>query len=155
MSSSSKLDGLWPYSCSLWVVDSRICKDQRITSSCIPNKLFSMPFVSVQVVQLYSSTDIATALKKTCFILSERSDFPIINNLSSAFHVRMLTSLSEDEILLPRYTRLSFFKPSSVKKNENPEFKPAADLARDGYSCPRRTTRVVPPRPNQLRGPVN
>ena len=44
------------------------------------------------------------------FISSDRSDFHMINSLSTsvnAFARRILTSLSEDEILLPRYVSLS------------------------------------------------
>ena len=40
-----------------------------------------------QIVQPYSSTNIATAGKKSHFILSERSGFCMINNLSKAVHV--------------------------------------------------------------------
>ena len=55
------------------------------------------------MVQLYSSTDMVTHLKNSCFVLS---DFYMVDNLSIAVHVfpmRMLTLLSIDEILLPRY----------------------------------------------------
>ena len=54
--------------------------------------------------------DIATARKKSSFILSDRSDFHMIDNLSMAvntFISRMLTSLSVDEILLLRYENWS------------------------------------------------
>ena len=50
--------------------------------------------------------------KKSHFILSDRSGFDMINNLSIAVHAfarRMLTSLSADEILLPRYENLSTY----------------------------------------------
>ena len=50
------------------------------------------------MVHQYSSTGKAAAWKK--------SDFRMIDNLSIAVHafsVRMLTSLSVDELLLPRY----------------------------------------------------
>ena len=44
------------------------------------------------------------------FILSESTDFHMVMNLSTAIHVlplRKLTSLSVDEILLPRFVNLS------------------------------------------------
>ena len=50
-----------------------------------------------------------TAWKKSCFILPDRSDFYMINNLSIAIHrfARcVMTSLSVDEILLPMYSIL-------------------------------------------------
>ena len=46
----------------------------------------------------------ATAWKKYGFILSEKSDFHMVDNLSievHAFLIHMLISLSVDEILLP------------------------------------------------------
>ena len=52
----------------------------------------------------YSSTD--TDSKKSHFILIERSYLNMIDNLPIAVHafpMRMLTSLSVDEILLPKY----------------------------------------------------
>ena len=74
------------------------------------SSFFSMFFVSVQVVHSYSSTDMATDWKKFCFILSERSDFHMIDNLSKAVHafaMHNLTLISVDEILLPRYVNWS------------------------------------------------
>ena len=64
---------------------------------------FSMCLVRIQVVHPCSSTYIATAWKKSHFILS---DIHMINNLSTAIHIfpiHILTSLSVDEILLLRY----------------------------------------------------
>ena len=69
-----------------------------------------MCFVSIHVVHPHSNIDTAIALKKSYFILSDRSDFHMINNLSIVVHTfarHMLTSLSVDEILLPRYVNLS------------------------------------------------
>ena len=71
---------------------------------------FILSFVRVQVVHPCSSTDTATALKKSHFILLEKSGFYIINNLSIAVHiypVNMLISLSADEVLLLRYINWS------------------------------------------------
>ena len=42
----------------------------------------SKHFFKVQVVQPYSSTDIATAWKNSCLILSEKTDFHMVVNLS-------------------------------------------------------------------------
>ena len=54
--------------------------------------------------------DTGTAWKKSHFILSNWSNFHITDNLSIVFHAftsHMLTSLSVDEILLPRYENWS------------------------------------------------
>ena len=74
-----------------------------------PFSFFSMHFVSIHVVHPYSSIDTATACKKFCFILSDRSDFYMINNLSIAIHVfarQIFTLFSVDGTLLPRYMNL-------------------------------------------------
>ena len=58
----------------------------------------------------HRTTDTGTAWKKSCFILSERPDFHIVDNLSIAVHglpMHMLISLSVDKILLPSYFNLS------------------------------------------------
>ena len=75
-----------------------------------PSSFFSMLFVSVHLVYPYNSIDAATARKKSSFILSGTSDFPMIDNLSIAVHAcarRMLTLLSVGEILLLRDVNLS------------------------------------------------
>ena len=74
-----------------------------------PSSFFLMCFISVHAVHLYSSMDIDTR-KKSCFILSDRLVFHMINNLSipfGAFTRHTLTSLSVDEILLMRYVKWS------------------------------------------------
>ena len=60
-------------------------------------------------LSLTSRRWIHTAWKNSWFILSERSDFLMINNLSAvhAFVRCMLTLLSVDEILLPKYLNWS------------------------------------------------
>ena len=76
----------------------------------LPSNLFSRRFVRVQVVQPYNRTDITTAWKNCHFNLSVRSDFHMTDNLfvaDHAFPIRVLTSLSVDEILLPRYVNCS------------------------------------------------
>ena len=52
----------------------------------------------------------ATPWKNYSFILSDRSDFHVVDNLSIVFHalpMHLLTSLSVVEILLPRYMNWS------------------------------------------------
>ena len=64
-----------------------------------------MCFIRVQVLYLYSSTDISTTLKNSCFNFAERSDFCMIDILSisvQVFSMPILTSLSVDEIFAAR-----------------------------------------------------
>ena len=63
------------------------------------------------MVCLYSSTNTGTPWKKPSFILSEISDFHIIDNLSIAIHafiMLILASPSVDEILQSRYVIVGF-----------------------------------------------
>ena len=74
------------------------------------SSFFSLCFFSVHVVHLYSNIDTTTAWKKSSFILSDRSDFYTIDNLLiaiNAFARCILTSLSVDGILWPRYVNIS------------------------------------------------
>ena len=69
-----------------------------------------MHFVGIHVVNPYSSIDTATAWKKFRFILSDRSDLYMTDNLLIAFYAftrHILKSLSVDEILLMRYVNLT------------------------------------------------
>ena len=71
---------------------------------------FSLYFVRVQMVRSYSSTDTAITWEKSVFILSERSDFYMIDNLSIAVHAFarcMVTSLLVDEMLPAMYENWS------------------------------------------------
>ena len=97
-----------------------------------PSSFFSLHFVSIHVVHPYSSTDTPKAWKKSHFILSKVSNFQMINNQSIAVYTItrcMLTSLSVDEILLPRYVNWShyniYFWTNTLGKNMNPQFSPA------------------------------
>ena len=54
---------------------------------------FSRHFVKVQVVQPDSSANTATTWKNPCYILSERSDFHMVVNLSIAIHTLALCLL--------------------------------------------------------------
>ena len=69
-----------------------------------------MSFIRILVVHPYSSIGTASAWKKSCFILLERSDFHMIDNISIAVHafsVQKLTLLLVYEILLLRYVNCS------------------------------------------------
>ena len=62
-------------------------------------------------------TQIATAWKNSFFILSERLDFLLVVNQSIAVHafpMCMLTSLSGDEMLLPKYMNWSINFSGSI-----------------------------------------
>ena len=69
----------------------------------------------------YSISDTSTTWKKSRFVLSERSDFHLIENLSRAVHafaIRMLTSISVDDMLLPRLVNWSTYCKSLLLKVE-------------------------------------
>ena len=71
---------------------------------------FSSSFFSIHVVHPYCWSDIKAAWKKLYFILLDKSDFHIINNLLKAIHTftgYILMSFSVDEMLLLRYLNLS------------------------------------------------
>ena len=95
----------------LWGVDNRICSRQRAAFLCSSHQAFSLCLDSKHVVHPYNSIDKGTARKKSHFILLDRSDLQIINNLSIAaahtFNWYILTLLSVDEMLLPTYVNLS------------------------------------------------
>ena len=115
-----EIGGRCPYSCSLvGCCFHDLFKTARSILVQLQSSLFSRRFVQVQVVQPYSSTDMTTAWKNCRFSLSVRSHFHMINNLFVAEHaIRVLTSLSVDEILLPRYENCSTSLrglPSSVE----------------------------------------
>ena len=106
MSSSLLLqprNGFW--AAILWSVASRIYPTLHVAFLCSSYLIF------LNALSLSTAcVDRDTAWKKTCFILSHRSKFNIIDNLSIAVHTfirHMLTSLSAVEILLLRYVNLS------------------------------------------------
>ena len=71
----------------------------------LPYDFFSVRLVSVHMEHPYSRMDKTATRKKLCFILSERFDFHMIDNLSIAVHAlasRTLISFSVGETLLPR-----------------------------------------------------
>ena len=88
----------------LFDVAPRIFSRQHVAFLCIFHLVFFfICFVSIHMVHPCSSMETATAGKKFCFILLEKSDFQMIH----VFSRHMLTSLSVDEILLLRYVNRS------------------------------------------------
>ena len=79
-------------------------------STQFPCRFVLKRFIKVLMVQPCNSTVTARAWKNSRFISSERLDFHMVDNLSIAVHafpMRMLTSLSVDEILEPMYVKSS------------------------------------------------
>ena len=106
-----EMRGRWPYSCCF-----EGCRFQdlfNIARSILvqfPSSIFSIHLVSVQVVHPYSRTDTSAAGKKLLFILSDRSDFHMIDSLLIVIHAFascILMSFSVDETLILRYVILS------------------------------------------------
>ena len=106
-----EMGGRWPYSCCL---AGCYIQDLFYTARSILMKLlfsfFSIRLVSVHMVHPYGSIDTTAAWKKSRFILSDRSDFHIIDSLSMAVHAfvwHILTLVSLHETMLPRYVNFS------------------------------------------------
>ena len=104
-----EMGGRWPFNCCF---GGCYFQDLFKTASSIlmlfPSRFFSEYFVSIHGVHSHNSID--TAWKKSHFILLDRSDFQMTDYLLIAFyafHRCMLTSLSVDEMLLPRYVNWS------------------------------------------------
>ena len=102
---------MWPYSCCY---EECCFEDLLKTADGIlvnfPSNFFSKRFVKVYMVQPYISTDTATALKNSSFVLLGRSDFHMLVGLSIAVYALsmcMLTFLLVDEMLLSRYINWS------------------------------------------------
>ena len=112
--------GSWPYSCCF--VGCCFQDFFNIAHSLLvqfPSRFFCKHFVSNHLVYLYCRLDSTAARKKFRFILSDRSEFNMIDILSIAAHVfarYILMSLSEDETLLPKYGNLSsYFRDPSFR----------------------------------------
>ena len=76
-------------------------------------------------MQPYSSTNITLSLEEILFYFTEESDFHMMDDQSIAVHAftrSMLTSLSVDEILLPRYVNWSTYLRGSLLKVEMAPF---------------------------------
>ena len=88
----------------------------------VPIYLLFKHFVKVPLAKPYSSMDMASIWEDFCFILSERLDFHIVNNLPIAIHafpVYMLTSFSVDEILPLLLTEYQFLGEKNVMSHTN------------------------------------
>ena len=55
--------------------------------------IFAMLHRITPAVEPYSSTGTVTAWKKPCFILSERSDFQILENLSAVISMQVFQQM--------------------------------------------------------------
>ena len=103
--------GRWPHNCYFL----ECCFQDLFKAACsilvqTPSSFFSMHFIIIHVVHLFSSIDITTVWKKSHFILLERSDFYMIDNLPIAVYAFarwMVKSLSVDEMLLQKYVNWS------------------------------------------------
>ena len=76
----------------------------------VQSSFFSIRLVSVHMVHRYSRIDTTAVWKKLRFILSHKSDFHIINNLSITVHAFgrcRLMSFSVDKTLLPKLVKFS------------------------------------------------
>ena len=112
ISCSSNFNGLWDgRHVAVLLLLCRLLLSGIFKTACsflelfLPS-LFSLHFVGIHMVHPYINMDTATAWKKSRFISLDRSCFRMIDELSIGFYAffrRMMTSLSEDEVLLPKY----------------------------------------------------
>ena len=96
--------------CCFMDVALRSCSRQHIAFLNSSYLAFSLRFFDVPGVNQYSSTDSHSLEKILSFILTERSNFHMIDNLLIAvydFATCMSTPISVDEILLSRYVNES------------------------------------------------
>ena len=82
-----EIGGRWPYNCCL----VGCCFQNLFSIACgilvlFLSSFFSICFINVQVVHSYGRIDTTAAWKKSCFILSDRSDFHMINNQLITVH---------------------------------------------------------------------
>ena len=101
-----EMGGRWLYSCCF-----EGCYFQDLFSIAhsilvqFLSSFFSLHFITIYVVHPYFRIDSTAVWKKLRFILSDKSDFHIIDKLLIAVHAfasRILMSFSVDEILLVR-----------------------------------------------------
>ena len=77
-----EIGGWWLYSCCfVGCCFQDVINIARSILAQLPSSLFSILFVSVNVVHLSNRTDTTAAWKKMRFILSDRSDFHVTDNL--------------------------------------------------------------------------
>ena len=138
-----RFTGLWdgrPFSsCFMECCFQNFFSKKQLASFCSSHLAFySNRFLKVQVVLPYNITDTATAWKNFCFILSVRSDFLIVDNLSiafSAYPMHILISLSVDEILLLRYmNRRTSFRGMSFNVEMTPSWLKYLTFVLSGFT---------------------
>ena len=99
------IGGRWPYSyCFVGSCFQDLFNITRSILVKLPSNLFSIRFVSVNVVHLYSSMDTTAVWEKMRFISSDRYDFHVTNNQLIAVHAftsRVSMTFSVNETLLP------------------------------------------------------
>ena len=118
-----EMGGKWPCNCSFMGCCSQdLFHIARSILLQFPFSFFSIRFDSVHMVHPCSIIVTTAALKKSLLILSNRSDFYMIDKLSIAVHAFVkhnVTSISVDETLLPRYVNFSTYfrrQPLRVEK---------------------------------------
>ena len=108
-----KTEGRWPYSyCFAKCCFQSLFNTVRRILVYLPSSFFTMHFLSAHVLHPYSNMGTAWAWKNSRFILLDKVDFDVNDNLLIVFHgfVRcMLTSHSVDKMLLTRYVILMVF----------------------------------------------
>ena len=103
--------GNLPYNC--YLVECSFQDSFKIAGRILvlfPTSFFCLPFVSINVVHRYISIGKTTVWKKSRLIISDRSDFYMVDSLAIAAHAfarHKLTSLSVNEIFLLRNVNLS------------------------------------------------
>ena len=83
----SEMEGSWPHNCCFVECGFQNLFKTAYRILFFQSSFFSKFFVRILGVQPYSSIDTAITSKKYHFILSERSDFHIIDNLTMAVNV--------------------------------------------------------------------
>ena len=90
-----EMEGKWPYSCcSVRYCFQDLFKTVYSILVVFPSSFFSTCFISDVVVHPYNSTDTATAWKKSLLILSKRTDFHTIENLSIAMYTNAYVGIA-------------------------------------------------------------
>ena len=122
-----EMGGKWPYNCYLWDIVFRISLKHPIVLCTFCQTISSSVLIeSVRFIYLT-----ATAWKKSYFILLEKSDFYMTDNLSIAVHAFMKISLSA-----MRYEKLSTnFRGLPQKVDMAPSFKTHEQFYRRSCRC--------------------
>ena len=86
-----EMGGRWSYICCLvWCCFEDLFNIARCILVLFPSSFFAIRLVSVHLVHLYSRSGTNVAWRKFRFILSDRSDFHMIDNLSIAVHLSLV-----------------------------------------------------------------